>query len=212
MQAGGCMNLLKIFQGSQSSKFYDWFEQAAQINVQAAQELEYLCLHYGDAGQAAERIHDLEHQGDDISHNIYDELNRVFVTPLDREDIIALTRSLDDVTDLIHASADAMAVYNVKNSTPTACGLAGTIVASTKSVAAALPKLRNRRTFREVTTAIIEINRLENEADELLRAGLLELFKNPTDPLDVIRWRDIYEMMEEVTDKTEDIADVLRGL
>jgi uncharacterized protein Yka (UPF0111/DUF47 family) len=90
--------------------------------------------------------------------------------------------------------------------------LAGTIVASTQRVAEALPKLRNRRTFREVTTAVIEINRLENEADELLRAGLMDLFKDPHDPMDVLRWRDIYEMMEGVTDKPEDIADVLRGL
>lgn len=205
------MNFLNIFQ-SQDDRFYSWFEQAAANNVTAAQMLVQLCTDFQNVPEVAEQIHDLEHQGDEISHSIYDELNRVFVTPLDREDIIALTRSLDDVTDLIHASADAMAVYNVKNSTPTAVRLAGTILASTKIVADALPKLRNRRTFRDVSTAVIEINRLENEADELLRAGLLELFRNPTDPMDVIRWRDIYEMMEEVTDKTEDIADVLRGL
>lgn len=205
------MNFLNIFQ-SRDDRFYSWFEQAAANNVAAAQMLEQLCTDFKNAPEAAEHIHALEHEGDEISHRIYDELNRVFVTPLDREDIIALTRALDDVTDLIHASADTMAVYNVQNSTPTACRLAGTIVASTQAVAQALPKLRNRRTFRDVTTAVIEINRLENEADELLRAGLKELFKNPTDPLDVLRWRDIYEMMEEVTDKTEDIADVLRGL
>jgi predicted phosphate transport protein (TIGR00153 family) len=205
------MNFLKIFQ-SRDDRFYSWFEQAAANNVVAAQMLEQLCLDFKNVPEAAERIHDLEHEGDEISHRIYDELNRVFVTPLDREDIIAMTRALDDVTDLIHASADAMAVYNVQNSTPIAIGLAGTILASTKAVAQALPKLRSRRTFRDVSTAVIEINRLENEADELLRAGLLELFKNPTDPMHVMRWRDIYEMMEEVTDKTEDIADVLRGL
>lgn len=205
------MNFLKIFQ-SRDDRFYTWFEQAATNNVAAAQILEQLCLDFKDVLEVAERIHDLEHDGDDISHRIYDELNRVFVTPLDREDIIALTRALDDVTDLIHASADAMAVYHVQNSTPTAVRLAGAILASTKAVAQALPKLRSRRTFHEVNTAVIEINRLENEADELLRAGLVELFKNPTDPIDVLRWRDIYEMMEEVTDKTEDIADVLRGL
>jgi predicted phosphate transport protein (TIGR00153 family) len=206
------MNLLKIFQGSQSARFYDWFEQAAQNNVAAAQELEHLCLHFADAAMVAAHIHELEHLGDDISHNIYDELNRVFVTPLDREDIISLTRALDDVMDLIHASVDAMAVYNVSAATPIAGRMAGIIRESTKMVAEAMPNLRNRRTFRNVSTAVIEINRLENEADEQLRIGLSELFKTPHDPVDIIRWRDIYETMESVTDAAEDIADVLRGL
>jgi uncharacterized protein Yka (UPF0111/DUF47 family) len=105
-----------------------------------------------------------------------------------------------------------MAVYNVKEATKTAQHLAGIIRDSTKMVAEAMPNLRNRRTFRNISTAVIEINRLENEADEQLRRGLTELFKEPHDPVDIIRWRDIYETMEEVTDAAEDIADVLRGL
>ena len=206
------MNLLKIFQGSGNDRFYDWFEQAAQNNVAAALELEHLCLHYADAGEVAKRIHDLEHKGDEISHYIYDELNRVFVTPLDREDITALTRALDDVTDLIHESADNMAIYNVQEATPTAQRLARIIRDATRMVAEAMPNLRNRRTFRNVDSAVIEINRLENEADDELRQGLTELFKTSNDPVDIIRWRDIYQTMEEVTDAAEDIADVLRGL
>jgi predicted phosphate transport protein (TIGR00153 family) len=206
------MHFLSIFQRSGSDNFYRWFEQAAENNVAAALVLQQLCADYKNAPAAAARIHDYEQKGDDISHQIYDELNRVFVTPLDREDIIALTRSLDDVTDLIHASADAMAVYNVKESTPAASALAGTIVDATKIVAQAMPKLRNRRTFRDVSTAVIEINRLENEADEVLRDALMELFRDPKDPVDVIRWHDIYSMMESVTDAAEDISDVLRSL
>ena len=208
------MNFLKIFQGTRNDRFYEWFEQAAQNNVAAAQELEYLCLHYAeaDAAAVAKRIHDLEHRGDEISHHIYDELNRVFVTPLDREDITALTSALDDVADLIHESADAMAVYNVKEATPTAQHLARIIKESTTKVAEAMPNLRRRNTFRNISNAVIEINQLENEADEQLRLGLTELFKEPHDPVDIIRWRDIYETMEEVTDAAEDIADVLRGL
>lgn len=90
--------------------------------------------------------------------------------------------------------------------------LAKVIVASTKEVVSVLPKLHHRRTFKEVHKSIIEINKLENDADELLHKGLKELFKNPKDPVDVIRWRDIYHTMEEVTDKTEDIGDVLSRL
>lgn len=206
------MNFLRIFQRSSNDRFYDWFEQAAQNNVAAALELEHLCLHYKDAAEVAKRIHALEHKGDEISHYIYDELNRVFVTPLDREDITALTSALDDVTDLIHESVDNMAIYNVQEATPTARHLASIIRDSTKMVAEAMPNLRNRRTFRNVSSAVIEINRLENEADDQLRQGLTELFRNSQDPVDIIRWRDIYQTMEEVTDAAEDIADVLRGL
>src|SRR6476469_9079768 len=206
------MHFLSIFQRSGNDNFYRWFEQAAENNVAAALVLQQLCADYKNAPAAAERIHEYEHKGDDISHNIYDELNRVFVTPLDREDIIALTRALDDVTDLIHASVDAMAVYNVTGPTETACKLAEVIRNCTHQIAGAMPSLRSRRNFRDISTAVIEINRLENEADELLRLGLTELFKTPHDPVDIIRWRDIYETMESVTDAAEDIADVLRGL
>jgi predicted phosphate transport protein (TIGR00153 family) len=203
--------LLNIFQ-TNTTRFYDWFEQAAANNIAAAEALEQLCLHFENAPAVAEQIHDMEHRGDDISHDIYDELNRVFLTPLDREDIIAMTKALDDVMDLIHAAADAMAVYNVTQTTPTARQLAATIVAATRLVATALPKLRNRRSFGEIKQMVIDINGLENQADELLRAGLKELFGTPHDPIDIMRWRDIYELMEEVTDKAEDIGDVLRGL
>lgn len=205
------MNLLGIFQ-SKGDKFYHWFEEASENNHKAALLLEKLCKNFKDPQKLAEQIHDLEHTGDQISHNIHSEINSVFVTPIDREDIVSLTGALDDVIDLIHASSSSMVTYNVKKITPIAKRFSEIITSSTKTVFQTLPKLRNRRNFSQVHKAIIELNKLENEADDLLRKGLSELFKNPKNPIDVIRWRDIYEIMEDTTDKTEEIAHVLQNL
>lgn len=205
------MNLLGIFQ-SKGDKFYRWFDMAAQNNHQAALLLDKLCKNFKDPKKISQQIHHLEHEGDQISHKIYKEINSTFVTPLDREDIIMLTQTLDDVIDLIHASASTITTYNIKKITPVASEFSKIITSSTKLVAEILPKLRHRRTFSQIDKAIIEINRLENEADDLLRDSLTKLFKNPKNPIDVIRWRDIYGLMEDITDKTEDIANVLRNL
>jgi uncharacterized protein len=204
-------NLLRT--NKSSNDFFTWFEDAAKNNVEAAQLLDQLCRDFRDPSQMVERIHELEHRGDEFSHQVYELLNKVFMPPLDREDIIAITRALDDVMDYIHASADAMYVYNIKQPTPTAQGLAQIIIACTKEVADHISALRQRRTFPELSQAIIELNRLENQADDLLRQGLIEMYHKPNnDPTEVLAWTKIYEMMEEVTDKSEDIADVLRGL
>lgn len=205
------MNWLGVFQ-SRGDKFYRWFEEASVNNYKAALLLDKLCNNFKDPKKISDQIHDLEHESDKISHTIYNEINSTFITPLDREDIIMLTQTLDDVIDLIFASASTITTYNIKKVTPTASRFSKLITSSTKIVADILPKLRHRRTFHHVDKAIIEINRLENEADDLFRDSMTRLFKNPKDPIEVIRWRDIYGLMEDITDKTEDIANVLRNL
>lgn len=205
------MNLLSIFD-SKGDKFYRWFEEASENNHKAALLLDKLCNNFKDPEKISKQIQDLEQKGDQISHTIYSEINSTFVTPLDREDIIMLTQSLDDVVDLIYTSASTITIYNVKKITPIAHEFSEIITASTKLVAEILPKLRRRRTFSQVYKAIIEINRLENKADDLLSKSLTALFKNPKNPIDVIRWRDIYRIMENTTNKTEDIANVLQNL
>ncbi|MDO8577235.1 MAG: DUF47 family protein [Candidatus Daviesbacteria bacterium] len=205
------MNLLGIFQ-SRGDKFYRWFEEASENNHKAALLLDKLCTSFKNPEKISEQIKNLEQKGDEISHTIYSEINRTFVTPLDREDIIMLTQSLDDVVDLIDTSASTITIYNVKKITPVAQEFCEIITASTKLVNEILPKLRHRRTFSQVHKAIVEINRLENKADDLLKTSLTKLFKNPKDPIDVIRWRDIYGYLEHITDKTEDIANILQNL
>jgi len=195
-----------------NSDFFDWFEEAAQNNIEAAEALSRLCAEFTDVEGKATRLHDLEHKGDGIVHSIYKKLNNVFMPPLDREDIIAIAIALDDVMDHIHEAADAMFIYNVRQPTTVACKLATVIVACTREVAKQLPNLRQRKAMAHVEEGVIEIHRLENEADALLREGVKDLFHHPHDPTEVIAWSRIYETMEQVTDKCEDIADVLRGL
>jgi len=192
--------------------FFGRFEEAAQNNVDAARLLDRLCHDFSNAEKMVSELHDLEHKGDEITHAMYETLNKVFMPPLDREDIIAITGGLDDVIDYIHEAADAMCVYNVREPTPVASSLSGIIVACTEVLARELPKLRQRRTMRGINEGVIELHRLENQADALLREGVMDLFHNPHDPIRVIAWSRIYETMERVTDKCEDIADVLRGL
>ncbi len=205
------MNMLNIF-NSGGNKFYKWFEQASENNYKAAMLLEKLCNDFKNPKKICGQIYTHENTGDQISHEIYSEINSVFVTPLDREDIISLTRALDDVIDLIYASSSALVTHNVKKITPIAKQFSEIIVSSTKIVSQTLPKLRHRRNFSQIHKAIVEINSLENEADDLLREGLTTLFKKPKSPVDIIRWKDIYSIMEDTTDKTEEISHVLQNL
>jgi uncharacterized protein len=192
--------------------FFQWFEDAAKNALQASVGLRDLCYDFKDAPGVAARLHDFEHRGDEIGHRIYEQLNKTFVTPLDREDIIRLYSAIDDVTDFVHSAADMMVVYKVDSVPQVARDLADCIVGCAEEVAKAVPHLRKRGELGMILPSVIQINSLENKADDLLRVGLGELFAHPEDVVNIIKWRDIYEEMEGATDKAEDIADVLRGL
>jgi len=195
-----------------SEDFFSWFEEAAHNNVEGARLLDRMCREFASSGEIVHQLHDLEHKGDGISHAVYKKLNKVFMPPLDREDIIAITIALDDVMDHIHEAGDAMCIYNIQETTAIARQLATVIVACTAEVEKQMPNLRSRRSMRRVQDGIIEIHRLENQADALFREGTMDLFHKPQDPKHMIAWSRIYETMEQVTDRCEDIADVLRGL
>jgi uncharacterized protein len=192
--------------------FFGGFEEAARNNVDAAHLLDRLCREFLEPEVMVARLHELEHKGDEITHRMYAALNTVFMPPLDREDIIAIGTGLDDVMDHIYETADAMSVYNVAAPTAVARSLAAIIVECTQTVALQLPNLRTRSGMRRMQAGVVEIHRLENEGDALLRQGIVDLFHRPHDPTEVIAWSRIYETMEHVTDDCEEIADVLRGL
>jgi len=161
---------------------------------------------------AVTKISELEHQGDTITHQIIAQLHRTFVTPFDREDIIMLAQSLDDVTDLIHAAADAMFIYKIECPAPRALEMADIIVQAAVEVERAMPQLRSPKEMKQMLPRCVEINRLENEADRVFRAAMSELFDDSTDMARIIKWREIYEYMESATDRCEDVANVLEGV
>jgi len=204
---------LGIFSGREpKADFFGCFEEAARNNVEAANLLDQLCRDFRESDVMVARLHDLEHVGDAITHRVYASLHTAFMPPLDREDIIAIATGLDNVMDHIYEAADAMCVYNIAAPTEVARSLSAIIVRCADGVAALMPHLRSRTAMKRVQDGMVEIHRLENEADALLRKGVMELFHRPHDPTEIIAWSRIYETMEHVTDDSEDIADVLRGL
>ena len=193
-------------------EFFGLFEQSAQNMVKAAQGLQKLVATGANVPENVAEITDLEHQGDLITHQIIAQVHRTFVTPFDREDIALLAQSLDDVTDFIHAAADAILIYKVECPTQRAQELAEIIVQAATVVERAMPQLRHRSELKQVLEQCVEINRLENMADRVFRAAMGELFDDDIDIASVIKWREIYEHMEAATDRCEDVANVLEGV
>lgn len=193
-------------------KFFDLFEEDARNAVKAAQLLEDLVTHWENVEAKVSQITDVEHQGDEITHRIMAELHSTFVTPIDREDIAALSHAIDDIVDFIQAAADAMLVYKVAAPTLRARELAAIIVQAATELEKAVPDLRKPGNLKEVLTHCVELNRLENAADKVYRSALGELFSDKVDVIEVIKWREIYNHMETATDRAEDVANVLEGV
>lgn len=193
-------------------KFFDLFEESARNLVNAAGLLAELIGKWENVEEKVREITDLEHHGDEITHRIIAQLHATFVTPIDREDIAQLADRMDDVMDLIEGAAVDMLIYEVKRPTERVQELADILVRTTSEVSAAIPRLRRRNQLNKIPEHCIEINRLENEADRVVRAALAELFHDQVDLADVIKWREIYDHMETATDRCEDIANVLEGV
>jgi predicted phosphate transport protein (TIGR00153 family) len=191
-------------------KFFDLFEQQSERILEAARLLHELIHTFSDARAKMHAIKEVEHQGDQITHEIVRRLNTTFITPLDREDIHALATRLDDVLDYIEASAERLVVYRIKEPTSACRAMADIIMSVTQATDRTLRCLRTMdATFHEHA---VEVNRLENRADNLLRDSLAELFEQQGDPIEVIKWKEIYETMEVVTDRCEDVANVIEGI
>ena len=193
-------------------KFFDLFEESAKNTVKAAQALQEMIESWQFIDSRAAEITELEHSGDTITHQIISLLHRTFVTPFDREDIALLAHTMDDVIDFIHAAADAMFIYKIEEPTQRAKELADIILQGANEMEKAVSGLRRRSQLKMVQERCVEINRLENMADRVYRAGMAELFDNTDNIAEIIKWREIYGHMESATDRCEDVANVLEGV
>lgn len=199
----------------QDQHFFDYFRDAATNAAQVAKALRDLLDHYEEVERKARRVRDLEHQGDEITHQIFDALNRTFVTPLDREDITDLASRLDDFVDAIEEAVRRIRLYRIEEPTEHARLLARIIDEQGELIAGSVPHLENRKQWDHMRHCTIDIKRLENEADEVLDKALAGLFDGVGDVpgiIKAIRWEEVYQHLEEATDRGEDIANALERI
>lgn len=190
-------------------EFFDLFEEAAGNCVRAAEQLEEMVKGFPDTRDLGREVLLCEQEGDRITHDIYHRLNQTFVTPIDREDILELTSALDDVVDLTEEVADFLVLYKIEAPMDPAERLTTILKDACRQIAAAMPRLRN---FDDISHYVVEIHRLENDGDRASREGIASLFDRGVDPMVVIRWKDIFERLEEAIDAAETVADVLESI
>jgi uncharacterized protein Yka (UPF0111/DUF47 family) len=192
-------------------RFFELFENATDIAAQAAQALEQMLGNFEKAETYRQQIADLEHGGDAIIHEVMDKLNRTFVTPLDPEDIRAIASRLDNIIDYTQAAAERIVLYNVHTAYPASIELVRVLSHTVSEVRKVVCLLRDFRNRRDILTHCIEINRLENTGDKLYREALGSLFRQG-DVMDLLRWKEIFEQIEQAIDECEDLADVIESL
>jgi predicted phosphate transport protein (TIGR00153 family) len=190
-------------------EFFDLFEEAGANIVLATELLERMLLRWPDHGELGRDIVVCEQEGDRITHDIIQRLNSTFVTPIDREDIYALASALDDIVDFIEETADFLSLYRIEAPMDKATEMARILHQASRAVAGAIPRLRS---FKDIRHYTVEINRLENDGDRVLREALASLFERGIDPMLVIRWKDIFERLEDGIDAAETVANILEGI
>ena len=190
-------------------EFFDLFEEAAGNILRASDLLERMLRTYPEHGELARDILICEQDGDRITHDIIRRLNQTFVTPIDREDIYELASGLDDIVDFIEEVADFLGLYKIEAPMEQAQAMSRVLKDSARQLQEAMGRMRN---FTDIHHYTVELNRLENEGDRLLREALASLFQEGIDPMVVIRWKDIYDRLEAAIDSTENVAHILENI
>lgn len=192
--------------------FFAYFRESAANILEAAQYLESVFQNGTMSEAALKKLEEFEHRGDRLTHDTIERLNRSFITPFDREDIHQLVSSLDDIMDFIYAASEAMTLYKIHPIPEPLKDLAKLLVTAVSEVLRAIERLSNLKHPQMILAICIEINRLENEADNIHRRALANLFENEKDPIAIIKIKDILEDLETATDKCEDVANVIEGI
>ena len=191
--------------------FFEIFDRIASNISKAASVFVSLMENFDNVDTMAKEIHELEQDGDVLTHDVMKKLNKTFITPIDREDLHALVSTLDDILDLIWAAADRLTVFKIKESTKEGIKMSKDLLITVEFVHKAIKELKEKN-YSHVQEYCIEINKLENRIDRAFRDALGYLFDEIKDPILIIKWKEIYEHLEDASDKCEDVANVLEAI
>ena len=194
------------------ASFFSHFEQQGQKTVEGCRAFLEMVENPTDLERRAERVKQIEHECDEITHAVVAGLHKTFITPIDRNDVYRLITKMDDIMDLVDAAADRVALYDIPRMTKEVGDLARCLVDSAEHVLGAVSGIRNLGKPNGILQHCIEINRLENVADGILRGALARLFREEKNPITVIKWKEIYETLESATDRCEDVANIIEGV
>ncbi|EIJ47264.1 phosphate transport regulator protein [Herbaspirillum sp. GW103] len=193
-------------------KFFDLFNQHAELAVKCAKEMVALMTNFDDLEIRVHAIEAVEKEADKITHNAIELLHKTFITPLDRDDIHQLITRMDDILDLLEDAAQTISLYDIKSITPEAKRLAELCLSCAEKVQAAVGLLSNMDNSRQILAICQEIDRLESDADHVMRAAMSKLFRDEPDVRTLIKLKAIYEILETVTDRCEDVANIIEGI
>ena len=196
-------------------RFFDLFNESANLIVQAAQEFRKMLTDLSNAADVeryAISIKEIEHKADNVTHRTVEMLHKTFITPIDRDDIHELISKMDDIVDYIEATSQRIFQYDVTQVSPEAVKLADVCVRCAEYVKITVQGLSNLKNPQEIIKNCVELNRLENEADYILRVAMAKLFREEPDIRQLIKLKEIYELLETVTDRCEDVANIIEGI
>ena len=193
-------------------QFFTLFANQASHNVEAARLFRDMAQNWSLESPGFDKLRDIEHEADITTHEVIDKLNRTFITPFDREDIHALASELDDVVDLIQSLSSRMRLFRLEKTNEDLVQLATILAQASETVLKAVKEMANPDKTRRVLDYCIEINRLENAGDNALDAALGRLFSGRPDPLEVMKWKEVFEVTETAIDKCEDVANIIESI
>jgi uncharacterized protein len=208
-RAGAVIASIANFLRGSDREFFDLFDRAGANIEQAARLLDEMLEEYPERRGLAREIEACEQDGDQLTHEIIRRLNQTVVTPIEREDILQLASALDDIVDYTEEVADYLGLYRIEAPMVQAQTLAGVLRSATSQIAQAIPLVRG---FKDISNHTVEVHRLENEGDRIVREAIASLFEVGIDPMVVIRWKDIFERLENAIDSTERAAYILEGI
>ncbi len=195
------------------TSFFDFFEQHAALTIEGSKEFLSLVTTGANIAAKCRRISDIEHETDTITHRCVEALHKTFITPIDRDSIHRLITRMDDVMDYVEAAAERIELYELTVMTSDVRDMADCLYRATQQVEAAMRGLRHLKDPQSTLKLCIDINRLENEADAILRRSVARLFKEEKDnPILVIKWKEVYENLENASDRCEDVANIIEGV